>query len=123
MLHSVDISGANCEFARQQCMPFCDQVRIHCNDSVAFLSSFPAKIDVLYCDSLDTYEPGFAEHAMREVQAAYHCLHEQAIIVFDDSPTDEGKLTGKGALAIPWLIEQGWRFLFSGYQQILVKID
>lgn len=91
--------------------------------SSTFLNDFPEPIDVLYLDSLDTNEPGHAEHALREVQAAYRHLHAQSLVLFDDTPFGGNAFTGKGAVAVPWLLEQGWRLLYAGYQVLLCRED
>jgi hypothetical protein len=88
-------------------------------DSVEFLGRFPDAIDVLYLDSLDTTEPGHAEHAWREVQAALPKLHAQSLVAFDDTPWQGGAWIGKGALAVPRLIADGWAVLYAGYQVVL----
>ena len=41
--------------------------------------------------------------------------------MFDDTPWQNGAFAGKGAKAVPWLLDQGWRVLYSGYQVILAK--
>lgn len=121
VVHSVDIDAGKCDFARTWCSPFGDSVQGHASDSVAYLSDFPDPIDVLYLDSLDTYEPGHAEHALKEAQAALPRLHDRSIIIFDDSPWTAGTVAGKGALAVPWLLNQGWHIVYAGYQVILSK--
>ncbi len=121
VVHSVDIDAAKCEFARTWCSPFGDSVRVHASDSITFLGTFPDPIDVLYLDSLDTYEPGHAEHALSETQAAMPRLHETSIILYDDTPWNAGAFTGKGAFAVPWLLNQGWKILYAGYQVILSR--
>lgn len=120
-LYSVDTDPANCRFAQKVCLPFDGHVDIACGDSVSYLRQFGKAIDVLYCDSLDTYETGFEEHAFNEVQAAMVWLSPNALIVLDDSPTIDGNVTGKGTKAVPWLLDQGWKILFAGYQIILAR--
>ncbi len=76
---------------------------------------------MLYLDSLDTYEPGHAEHALSETQAAMPRMHENSIIMYDDTPWNAGAFTGKGALAVPWLLQHGWKIIYGGYQVILSR--
>jgi hypothetical protein len=121
VVHSVDIDVAKCRFAQTWCRVFGDAVQIHSSDSVAFLREFPNPIDVLYLDSLDTYEPGHAEHALAETQAAMPRLHKKSILVYDDTPWSGGEFAGKGALAVPWLLRQDWKILYAGYQVILSR--
>jgi len=118
-LHSVDVDEGHCRFARAWCAVFGPAVRVHQSDSVAFLTGFRDRIDVLYLDSLDTDHPGHAEHALRELQAALPRLHETSLLVFDDTPWREGRFTGKGARAVPWLLQRGWKILYAGYQVVM----
>lgn len=120
-LHSVDLSPQNVAFARQWTAVFGDIVRINQGDSVPFLANFAAPIDVLYLDSLDTTEPGHADHAMRELEAALPKLHDRSVIVIDDTPWQAGAFIGKGARVVPWLLENGWQLLYGGYQAVLAK--
>lgn len=118
---AVDISAANCEFARTWTAVFGEAVRIHQADSVQFLGRHKDAIDVLYLDSLDTTESGHAEHALREAQAALPRLTEKSLIVFDDTPWSGGAWVGKGAQAVPYLLQNGWRVLYGGYQVVLSR--
>jgi hypothetical protein len=102
---------------------FGETVNVVRQDSVEFLGRFPDPIDVLYLDSLDTTEPGHAEHAWREVQAALPKLHAQSLLVFDDTPWQGGAWIGKGALAVPRLLAQGWAILYAGLQVVLPSYD
>lgn len=120
-LLSVDLTPQHCEFARTWTAVFGSAVEIHCQDSVAFLEQYSRPIDVLYIDSLDTYEPGHAEHALREVQTALPRLHQRSLILIDDSYCQAGACCGKGALAVPWLLERGWCILYAGYQVLLTR--
>lgn len=121
VLHSVDLSEEHCRFARRWSEPFGNTVKIHCQDSVAFLRGFSDPIDVLYLDSLDTYQAGHAEHALRELQAALPNLHEKSVLILDDTPYRAGAFIGKGARAVPWALERGWKILYSGYQVVLSR--
>jgi len=120
-LHTVDISAESCRFAREWTDVFGSSVSVHQQDSVRFLQSFAGSIDVLVLDSLDTYVPGHAEHAQRELEAALPRLHERSIIVFDDTPWNAGAWTGKGARAVPYLLQRGWSIGYAGYQVVLWK--
>jgi hypothetical protein len=118
-LHSIDVSASNCAFAREWTAVFADTVSIHQSDSLTFLANFEQRIDVLYLDSLDTTEPGHAEHALHELQTAWPRLHERSVVVVDDTPWRAGTWTGKGALAVPWLLLRGWLVGYAGYQALL----
>jgi ADP-heptose:LPS heptosyltransferase len=120
-LHTVDLSIPNTEFARRWCGVFGQHVQVHCRDSVQFLRTFESPVDVLYLDSLDTYEPGHAQHALHEAQAALPRLHAHSLILIDDTPFGGNSFSGKGALAVPWLQEQGWKIVYAGSQVLLSR--
>jgi ADP-heptose:LPS heptosyltransferase len=119
-LISVDINKAYCEFARKMTDEInCASVR--CEDSVSFLNNFNQPIDVLLLDSLDTEHPNSHQHALAEAQAALKNLHKQSIIIFDDTVYRNREFTGKGAQAVPYLLDNGWEIIYSGYQTILQR--
>lgn len=100
---------------------FGDSVQVHERDSLAFLDGAQGPVDVCYLDSLDTTEPNHAAHALREAQLADRLVHEHGLIAFDDSPWHAGAFTGKGATAIPYLLDHGWKILYAGYQVVLTR--
>ena len=117
-LHSVDLNPQHLRFAAEIIKPFERRATFHESDSVAWLKSFTPPIDVLYLDSLDAQIPGHAEHALAEIAAGASNLHEQSLILFDDTVWNNG-WAGKGAKAVPWLMDNGWRILKAGYQVLL----
>jgi ADP-heptose:LPS heptosyltransferase len=120
-LTSVDIDKAKCNFAREWCSIFGTSVQIEQQDSVAFLRQFTGKIDVLYLDSLDTTEPGHADHCVKEFEAASPHLHDRSLVTIDDTPWNAGAFVGKGARLVPQLLEKGWRIIYAGYQVVLSR--
>ena len=120
-LHAVDIAPQHCEFARTWTNVFGPAVEVHQEDSVTFLRQYRGSIDVLYLDSLDTTEPNHAQHALQEVEAALPKLHDRSLIVFDDTPWQSGKWIGKGAAAMPFLLQKDWKVLYAGYQVVLSR--
>jgi len=119
-LISIDNNPLHCEKARQLLSEFRCHTIIH-DDSVAFLSSLDRDIDALYLDSMDTEEPGQAEHTLDEVKAAAPRLKHSALVVFDDTVYASRRFMGSGSLAVPWLLERGWEILHSGYQTICAQ--
>jgi hypothetical protein len=107
-LTSVDNDANHCAFARQ-CVA----------DSVAWLKGGNEPIDLLYLDSLDADEARCAEHGLAEIQAAYPRLRGSSLVACDDTVYRAKAFHGKGAYVVPWLMERGWRILFSGHQTIL----
>ncbi len=119
-LVSVDYTPKNCDFARLWTgrLP----VTVVESDSVQFLDNYAGpKLDVIYLDSMDTDVPGHQEHCLAEARAAVPHLKDDGLLVIDDSPWDGEKWVGKGGLAIPWLLERGWRHVFKGYQSIFAR--
>jgi Methyltransferase domain len=117
-LISVDNSPDHCRFAKEVMAEF-PAVQIHCRDSVAFLRGFDRPIDVLQLDSMDTEIPGYADHAAAEMQAALPHLHNESIVIFDDTVYQGKGWRGKGAKAVPLMLDSGWHIIYSGYQTIL----
>lgn len=119
-LDSVDITKQHLDFARKWCAPF--PVTLHQSDSVKFLAEWAGrKIDLAYLDSLDTDAPGHAEHCLNEAKAVLPHLTEDALILIDDTPYRSGKWTGKGTLAVPYLLANGFRLKYAGYQVLLER--
>lgn len=118
-LIAVDNSPENCAFARAWTECFGDAVVVVQSDSIEWLRGNRERIDVLYLDSLDLQVAGSAEHCLAEIKAAYKCLHDGSLVVFDDTLYRCRGYHGKGALAVPWLLERGWGIVHSGYQTIL----
>ncbi len=116
---SVDNDAGNCDFARRTTAQM-KSVSIINQDSVGFLSDFGLPIDVLVLDSMDTWVPGYEDHALREIRAGFKWLHERSVVIIDDTTYHKRSFVGKGALAVPWLINQGWKLLHSGYQTICI---
>lgn len=118
-LESVDNDPEHCAFAREQVGLLASIIE---SDSVAYLRKRTKPIDVAYLDSLDCEQPGHAEHCLAEAEAVAPLLSGRGLIVIDDSPKSGDGWTGKGRLAIPWLIAHGWHYLpQSGYQAILSR--
>ena len=119
-LDSVDTNEEHCAFARRWTRIFGTCVGIHGDDSLKYLRERREPIDLLYLDSWDTYVAGYAEHGIKEIQAAEKLLHEQSMVVYDDT-SFLGRWQGKGMLGVPWLIERGWRPVFVGHQTLLLR--
>lgn len=116
---TVDNNREHLRTAKRLVGPYGIRTRYHESDSVSWLAAAGAPIDLLYLDSLDTDVPGHAEHCLKEVQAALHRVKPGGLVLFDDTPWAEGAWRGKGALAVPWLLEKGFRMVACGYQVLL----
>lgn len=136
-LHSVDIDQGNLRTAHRVTSGINNRTQFICLDSLKFLQNCGDAIDLLYLDSLDADSPGHAEHGLHEIQTAlttrlggrnpgspYKGLPESIVgkncmVVFDDTTWKDGRFQGKGSLAVPWLVDHGWRVVSAGYQVCL----
>ena len=118
-LTSIDNDAAHCAFAREWTRCFGTTVEVCLSDSVAWLKAGSEAIDLLYLDSLDADQASCAEHGLAEIQAAYSRLRGRSLVACDDTVYRANSFHGKGALLVPWLMERGWRILYSGHQTIL----
>ena len=62
------------------------------------------------------------EHGLAEAEAAVALLGARGLIAFDDTVYRAREFHGEGRLAVPWLLAQGWRVLWSGYQTTLGSV-
>lgn len=121
-LDSVDITDSHVEFARKWVTPFASNASIHAADSLEFLASRREPIDLLYLDSMDTDFPGHAEHCLREAELGATLLSPAGVLAIDDTAWRGGaEWAGKGRLAVPWLLEHGWRIVTAGYQVVMAR--
>ena len=121
-LWSVDTSQTSCEFARRETAVFGDTVSVVNSTGEEFIRQLSDdSIDLLYLDSCDTDVPEHAEVCLGEAKAGLSKLRETALVGIDDTPFSGGAFIGKGKLAIPFLLNHGWRILYAGYQVILIK--
>jgi hypothetical protein len=122
-LVSVDIDPFHVATARRLCRRW-NRVSVVESCSGKYLENRSSPVDVAYIDSVDTDVAGHAEHCLRECRAVAKLMAPNGLIVIDDSPIhpNTGERTGKGQLAIPWLVSNGWRIRNeSGYQVMLER--
>lgn len=120
-LTTVDISPGAIACARSLTLEFADSIGYVCSDSVLYLSGRTKPIDLLYLDSLDyngSNPRPCQEHALREAQAASLLLRPRSIVALDDCGVPDG---GKGGLAVPWLLRNGWSVRSAKYMTVLTK--
>jgi len=121
-LHSVDFDRGNVGFARTWTAGL--PVTIHQSDSRSWLGAYQGRvIDGLYLDSADLGTPGYQEICLDEVRLALPHLAPSCPILVDDTPYAGGRFDGKGGLAVPWLMTQGYKIKLAGYQVLLTKED
>ena len=125
-LYSVDISDANCRFAKSLTG---NRHHIYCGDSVAWLQEAETnfekinrKIDVLYLDSydldLDNWAPS-ALHHIYELLSIKRALKPGTLVAVDDNLVmEDGKHVGKGTFVAQWMQQADKKMIHQGYQWI-----
>jgi hypothetical protein len=131
----VDIDAGNLEVCRRLTAPYAAAIEYVHSDSVAFLRQWAAekrrKIHLLYQDSFDYLDHAASEaHHLAEAEAALPALARRSLVLFDDthvgSERDEvgqPRCGGKGARAIPFLLEHGFQIEWSENGQVLLSRD
>lgn len=120
---SIDIDEKNLRFAASWTDQFKGKINYIKDTGANALARLAnsVSIDRLYLDSLDSHQPGHAEENLREFQAALPGLHQYSKVLIDDTPysSKEGRFLGKGALSVPWALDNGWKIEAAGYQVLL----
>ena len=119
-LISLDANLEHCRLAERAVEAWRDRTIIIHTDPIEWLSRNGGHIDVLYHDSATPDASEHAEQSLLQTQQAEKKLSAKAMVVYDDSPW-QGGWVGRGAKAIPYLLERGWRVIAAGYQTILSK--
>jgi hypothetical protein len=122
-LTSIELSETNAAFARQWTEAFrcVTVVQQHSHDWLRSYAGEP--IDFFYSDSADVGVSGYEENCLAEVQLVQAHLSEVAAVLIDDTIYQGGHWKGKGSLAVPWLLSQGWTLKYAGYQTLLTRGD
>lgn len=119
----VDIDE-NHLFKAKQVVPESAYIHYTKQDSIEYLQSFDKKIDLLFLDSYDYCGPEeniikCHNHCLSEVIAAWDKLNPNCYVLIDDV-FDMG-WNGKGKLAIPYLLNNGFELIYYKSQQALLK--
>jgi hypothetical protein len=94
-------------------------LHVQTRDGIEFLYELDAEIDLLYLDAWDVIAgTDYAEKHLEAYFAARDNLAESALILIDDTDIMFG---GKGRLAIPQMIADGFSVLTGGRQTMLVR--
>lgn len=123
---SVDLSIAACELSRTVLNRYDigKFVNIVCEDAMTWITKqSDNSIDVLYIDGWD-YHSGIEKISENQTllftELALTKIAETSIVVFDDNYSDD--FDGKGKLAIPFLLNRGWKLkTIIDNQVILIK--
>ena len=79
-----------------------ERTKVICSNSLDYLPTLEKKIDFLYLDSYDVdfLNPGkSAEHHLKEFNCVRHLIHDNTVVLIDDTPVspewlDDGKNNG-----------------------------
>jgi hypothetical protein len=119
----------------RRCKIMTDSLGISCEhvamDSVNYLSSVNEKFDLIYLDTGDVWPIDYSSDLQlneSKVIVERNLLKEGGLILIDDvlngAPRENGDLSnrlGKSEKSIPFLLDQGFKLVFEGYQYILSK--
>lgn len=121
-LHTVDISEGSLAFAERE-LHFCDgDIHYHNMRGIDYLAKC-GPIDLFYSDGEDLESPTHAEGCLDECKRASRHVVGDGIIAIDDTVLRDGSWVGKGRLAVPWLLDNGWVVVEQGYQVVLRRND
>lgn len=112
-LTSVDTNPANLAFARRVCGP--GLTTVHATGE-AHLRATMDTYDAIYLDGADADTPDGALCTRREAEALLPRLSPGGLVLIDDCARPDG---GKGRLAVPFLLQNGFRIVYEGYQVLL----
>jgi hypothetical protein len=118
-VHTVDIDPNASRITAKACSSY-SNVHVYNADAIDFLRAFSGKIDFLYLDAWDIGEgEPYAEKHLEAYEAARPKLKEVALISVDDTDI---MLGGKGRLAVPAMVRDGFELLATGRQTMLVRV-
>ena len=130
---TIDINPEAIAACRRLTAPYAEAIDYIETDSLAFLQQWQQQvhgpIHLLYLDSLDYVDQERSEaHNLAEAQIALPSLAPLCLVLFDDTNPTGGRnadgspvFTGKGARAIPFLLEQGFRLEWCASEQALLS--
>ena len=131
--YTVDINPDALVVCRRLTAPYAAALEYVTSDSVAFLRQWSEEqrgaIHLLYQDSFDYHDQAASEaHHLAEAEVALPVLATPCLVLFDDThaerePGGDGgrRCGGKGARAIPFLLEHGFRIEWSEGGQVLLS--
>lgn len=128
---SVDLIGSHIE--RSKFMT--DSLGIKCNhvvsDSCTFLNNTNKKFDLIYLDTGDMHPISESENLQFEeakIIVEKNLLSSHGILLIDDvlnyTPRALGNINnkfGKSTKSLPYLLQNNFKIVFSGYQYILTR--
>lgn len=126
-LITIDNNPEHMEVSRRVTRDFTEYIDYVLSDSLEALEAIVQKggfkVDLLYLDSMDCPIDGTSafpsqEHLLKELKIARPLLHYDSVILLDDSGWPNG---GKVALAVPILMDWGWKCLLIHQQALFVR--
>jgi hypothetical protein len=129
---TVDIDAGAIEVCRRMTAPYSQVIEYVTRDSVEFLREWRVRdrgeIDLVYLDSLDYFghlQEKSEAHHLAEAEAALPHLSAACLILIDDTSlagaSPEEGFRGKGARAVPYLLERGFRLEWAEGGQVLLS--
>ncbi|MCF8276752.1 MAG: class I SAM-dependent methyltransferase [Flavobacteriales bacterium] len=124
--YSIDVSENACSISRSVLDSYglSSSANVVCENAHTWILRMNAsQIDFLYVDGWDYHLGNEREsevETLKFVKAALPKLSDGALILFDDN--FDGQFTGKGKLAIPYLLSEGWiQVAATDHQVLLVR--
>lgn len=123
VVYVVDIDERHLSKAKE-IVPESEFVHYTKQDSIQYLKQFDKQIDLLFLDSYDYVGPeeniiACHNHCLNEVLAAWDKLNTHCYVLIDD--VFNNAWDGKGKLAIPYLLNNGFQLVYFQEQQALFK--
>ncbi|OMJ96317.1 hypothetical protein SteCoe_49 [Stentor coeruleus] len=121
ILYSVDNNVQSRRGGRAIATKFLGYIEIVDSNSVEFLLGFDkGLIDFLYLDSQELDDDVLVSQTnyYNEIKAAYGKLSEKAVVMIDDCGIIK---KGNCNLVKEFLIGEGWKILYMGYQGIFIR--
>jgi len=118
VVYTVDINPKATTLTREETAEY-DNVITVTMDGQKFLRAFDGTIDLLYLDAWD-YDtvPDSAEQHLAAYKLAWPKMRATSLILIDDTDHTDG---GKGKLAVPQAVEDGWKAVFVAKQTLLAR--
>jgi hypothetical protein len=117
-VHTVDIDPAAIEFCKSITAQYAEHIEYHNEDAEDFINRHEGKIDVWYLDGVDDLEK-----RARMARAIFPKMAARSLVLFDDIGERPPLFRGGaslGSTTIPWLIESGYKIIFSKKPQLLL---
>lgn len=123
---SVDVHPGHCAIAKQIAPN-----RIVNQDGIKFLQEFKGSISLLFLDAWDADLPESADKHLEALAIALPKMAQHSLILIDDTDVEYDftekcfkepiGFGGKGRLAIPFALENGYDIVFQGRQTLLER--